>query len=145
VKVIPGPQAPGHLGLEWWELMSPVPRVPNDTVEARVKFAKELILPRKIFTPHLDAAHYIREDTLEECFWMMGQSFASLAMAEVLPCPSYIEYFLDGDHRDQKYRDYADLLRVMQARVPGKRLVMKAPRIWTLFPSLPAICPRRCW
>ncbi|MGH1578621.1 sulfotransferase [Planktotalea sp.] len=128
--------APGHRGLEWWELMSPVPRGPKDTVEARVKFAKGLILPRKIFTPHLDAAHYIREDTLEECFWMMGQSFASRAMAEVLPCPSYIEYFLDGDHRDKKYEDYADLLRVMQARVPGKRLVMKSPEHMDALPEL---------
>lgn len=128
--------APGHRGLEWWELMSPVPRGPSDTVEARIKFAKGLILPRKIFTPHLDAAHYIREDTLEECFWMMGQSFASRAMAEVLPCPSFIEYFLDGDHRDKKYEDYADLLRVMQARVPGIRLVMKSPEHMDALPEL---------
>lgn len=128
--------APGHRGIEWWELMSPVPRGPNNSVEARVKFAKGLLLPRKIFTPHLDAGHYIREDTLEECFWMTALSFASRALPEVVPVPAFIDYFLDGDHRDRKYADYANLMRVLQSRVPGKRLVMKSPEHMDALPEL---------
>lgn len=128
--------APGHRGVEWWELMSPVPFGKRASVAARVKFAKGLLLPRKIFTPHLDAVHFIRENTLEECLWMMGLTFEARTLIEVLPVPAYVEYFLTEADRDAKYRDYADLLRIMQAREPGNRLVMKSPEHMDGLPAL---------
>lgn len=119
--------APGHRGVQWWELMSPLQRSTRNDVAQRIRFAKGLITPRKLFTPHLDAVHYIREDTLEECLWMIGCTFASRAPIEYLPCPAYLSFYLEHSDREKKYADYADLLRVLQARVPGQRLVLKSP------------------
>lgn len=133
--------APGHHGPQFWELISPMSRGPSDTPEKRFKHATGLLRPRRIFTPELDAVHFIREDTLEECIWLMGLTFASRGVSEVTPVYSYLRWYLDDAPREQKYRDYADLLRVLQHANPGKRLVMKTPEHMDALDALLAAVP----
>ena len=115
-----------HHGLEWWELNLPMNRNASDSREDRIKAAEAIIKPRELFTPHLDAMHYIRPHTLEECFWLMGGTFASRTLTEFMVCYSYIDWYYARADADRKYADYADLLRILQAEHPGKRLVLKS-------------------
>ncbi|MCB1409972.1 MAG: sulfotransferase [Rhodobacter sp.] len=118
--------APLHRGLEWWELNLPMNRTVSDSREDRIKTAEAIIRPRELFTPHLDAMHYIRPHTLEECFWLMGGTFASRTMTEFMVCYGYLDWYFTKANADKKYQDYADLLRILQAEYPGQRLVVKS-------------------
>lgn len=118
--------APGHKGLEWWELNLPMNRTVSDSREDRIKTAEAIIRPRELFTPHLDAMHYIRPHTLEECFWLLGGTFSSRTMTEFMVCYQYLDWYYSKANADKKYADYADLLRILQAEYPGQRLVLKS-------------------
>jgi hypothetical protein len=115
-----------HHGLEWWELNLPMNRNASDSREDRIKTAEMIIRPRELFTPHLDAMHYIRPHTLEECFWLMGGTFSARTVTEYMVCYSYLDWYYAQANADQKYADYADLLRIIQAEHPGKKLVVKS-------------------
>lgn len=117
---------PGHHGLEWWELNLPMNRNASDSAEDRIKFAEGIIRPRELFTPHLDAMHYIRPHTLEECFWLMGGTFAARTVTEFMVVYKYLDWYYASANADKKYKDYADLLRILQATHPDKRLVVKS-------------------
>lgn len=118
--------APGHKGLEWWELNLPMNRNASDSAEDRIKTAEAIIRPRELFTPHLDAIHYIRPHTLEECLWLMGCTFNGRTVSEYMVAYKYIDWYYSKADADKKYRDYADLLRILQAAHPGERLVLKS-------------------
>jgi len=118
--------APGHHGLEWWELNLPMNRNISDSREDRIKTAEAVIRPRELFTPHLDAMHYIRPHTLEECFWLMGGTFSARTVTEYMVCYKYLDWYYESANADKKYQDYADLLRILQATHPSKRLVVKS-------------------
>lgn len=118
--------APGHHGMEWWELNLPMNRNVSDSPEDRIKTAEAIIRPRELFTPHLDAMHYIRPHTLEECFWLLGCTFAGRTVTEFMVCYQYLDWYYQHADADKKYADYADLLRILQANHPGQRLVLKS-------------------
>jgi hypothetical protein len=101
-------------------------RGPKDSAQKRRKYADGLLLPRKLFTPHLDGIHYIRSNTLEECFWLMGCTMNARAVTEYMVCYKYLDWYFQDADADRKYRDYADLLRILQAARPGQRLVLKS-------------------
>lgn len=115
-----------HHGLEWWELNLPMNRNASDSREDRIKAAETIIRPRELFTPHLDAMHYIRPHTLEECFWLLGGTFSARTVTEYMVTYSYLDWYYQHANADKKYADYADLLRILQAEHPGKRLVLKS-------------------
>ena len=118
--------APDHHGLEWWELNLPMNRNVSDSQEDRIKHAEAIIRPRELFTPHLDAMHYIRPHTLEECSWLLGCTFSGRTVTEYMVCYQYLDWYFNHANADKKYADYADLLRVLQANHPGKRMVLKS-------------------
>jgi hypothetical protein len=75
----------------------------------------------------MDAMHYLRADTPEECIVALGLTFNSLIFFTLLPVYGYLEWYLEQEGARQKYREYRWLLQVFQSQEPERRLTLKAP------------------
>ena len=117
---------PDNRAIAYWELTQPLPRSPADTPAVRLARADTLLATRRKLTPELDATHYLRADSPEECMFLMAQSCASRLPWNIASVHSYVDWYTTAD-RGQKYREYAELLRILQAGAPGRRLALKAP------------------
>jgi hypothetical protein len=129
-----------------------VPAQPQSTLASRfdhMRLATELFVLRA-YTRNLDAMHVSRARTPEECMFAMSLSFRSMLFWTLSPCYSYIEWYAQSS-RGKKYRDYRDILMLLQSRAPDRRLVLKAPEhlgsIAELMAAVPeallVVCHRR--
>jgi hypothetical protein len=91
----------------------------------RLRLGIELYALRR-FTPNLDAMHLSGTDMPEECIFALNLSFRSMLFWTLAPCYSYMDWYSRAS-RGQKYRDYRDILLLLQSHSPGRRLVLKAP------------------
>lgn len=108
------------------ELVTPIgPASRLTTFIDNTRFRIELATLR-FQTSGLDAMHMSRIDEPEECMFAMSLSFRSMLFWTLAPAYSYMEWYKDA-LRAKKYRDYRDILRLLQARAPERRLVLKAP------------------
>lgn len=74
----------------------------------------------------LDARHFTRSDEPEECMFALAISFRTMLPWTLAPVRSYLAWYAGAD-RHQKYRDYRDILMLLQRRAPARRLLLKAP------------------
>lgn len=118
--------APGHRAVPFWQLLTPVSIRSRATTARRRRYAESILRPRRWFLPDFDAVHHIRADAPEECSVMLGLTFESLVFWLLTPVHGYLDWYVTRDRRS-KYRDYALLLRAVQASDPTRRLVLKAP------------------
>lgn len=106
-----------------WELLDPF----ADTgasfrrwrTTAQIAFKNRLL-------PDLDQKHYTRADTAEECTLLLANSLASSIFWDLTPLDGYLEWYQSVDQRPV-YVEYRRQLEVLQARHPGRRLLLKAP------------------
>ncbi|CAN5286522.1 sulfotransferase [soil metagenome] len=106
------------------ELVEPVRRRKEGRLaDARLKFEMSLL---RFLAPGLDAKHFTRLDEPEECIFATMMSFRGMVFWTFGPVYTYMNWYRDAS-RHQKYRDYHDILRLLQARDPARRLALKAP------------------
>lgn len=108
------------------ELLEPVPRGSDwrrRWLDLRLKC--ELWVMR-FFNRELDARHFTRGDEPEECMFALGVSFRTLLPWTLAPVHSHLAWLSTAD-RCQKYREYRDILCLLQRRDPERRLLLKAP------------------
>jgi len=117
---------PSHRGVACWELQSPMPWHSKDSEEERIKRSEKLFSMRSKITPELDAIHYIRAHSTEECIHFTSMTFESRLYWNLASVNSYVEWYNQAP-RHNKYQEYRDLLCVLQANQPTQRLVLKAP------------------
>jgi hypothetical protein len=77
--------------------------------------------------PGIDAIHYSRPETPEECILVLGLTFDSLIFNTLFPVFSYMDWYIKERDNYQKYLEYRWLLQVFQSQEPEQRLVLKAP------------------
>lgn len=120
---------PNHRALPQWLLMRPFPE-PNEERDRpdprleKMKRSNRFILP---MVPGIDAIHYSRPETPEECMFAFGLTFNSLIFGTLLPVYSYIDWYTQQENTLQKYTEYSWLLQVFQSKDPAKRFTLKAP------------------
>ena len=106
-----------------WELLDPFsvtsPALKRWRTRAQITFKNRLV-------PDLDAKHYTRADTAEECTLLLANSFASPLYWDLAPLEGYREWVQSVDQRPV-YEDYRRQLEVLQTSHPGRRLLLKAP------------------
>jgi hypothetical protein len=104
----------------------------------------------------LDAKHYVRAETYEECTLALGLTFNSLIFGTLLPLWGYIEWYLKRENSVQKYREYRWLLQYFQSHDRDRRLALRAPAHSGNLEALLELdsrthrrqtqdCPRRHW
>jgi LPS sulfotransferase NodH len=125
--------APGNRGLEFWELLSPIPK-PNrlfDTKRRQLNGAFASALYRLV-APEYPTLHLTATHTLEECWYLFMPSFAVLNADFAMPLPNYGDWLLRKD-MTPAYRRYRVLLEILQHQVGPRRLVLKCPdHLWFL-------------
>jgi len=106
-----------------WELLdpfsTPVPDLRRWRTTVQISFKNQML-------PDLDQKHFTRADTPEECTLLLANSFASPLFWDLAPLEGYLEWVQAADQRPV-YEDYRRQLEVLQARHPGRRLLLKAP------------------
>jgi hypothetical protein len=120
---------PAHRSLPLWLLMRPFPdnnKSKSDPDHRYAKMEQDLNL-RKPLLPGLDAIHYMRADSPEECIVALGLTFNSIIFSTLLPVLGYQEWYLGELDNSQKYKEYYWLLQYYQSLEPERRLVLKAP------------------
>jgi hypothetical protein len=141
---------PASRAPELAELIAPVqPKSRFAGSFGRARLGIELFTLRAM-TSNLDAMHVSRPSTPEECMFAMSLTFRSSLFWTLAPCYSYLEWYSEAS-RDRKYREYRDVLALLQSHAPDRRLVLKAPEhlgsvgeLLTAVPeALVVVCHRR--
>jgi hypothetical protein len=78
------------------------------------------------FYGRLDTKHVMRLNEPDECMIALAMTFHSIYYWLIAPCYRYLEWYGQAN-RTPKYREYRAMLSLLQARAPGRRLVLKAP------------------
>lgn len=108
------------------ELIEPVARQPGLRRGLRdLRLDIELWVMR-FFNRELDARHFTRADAPEECMFALVLTFRTILPWTLAPVHSYLDWYARADRR-QKYREYRDILVLLQRRDPRRRLLLKAP------------------
>ena len=117
---------PAHRAVPWWELARPVPGADSDGQPDR----RRQVLQKKLHRhqkamPDYDRKHYTRVDTPEECIWLLASTFLSPLYWAFAPVYGYLDWYKNQD-RLQAYYEYRQLLQVLQAADPARRLALKS-------------------
>ncbi|QIG49248.1 sulfotransferase [Nordella sp. HKS 07] len=108
------------------ELVEPVAREPGVSHSLRdLRLKTELAVMRHL-NRELDARHFIRSDAPEECMFALAVTFRTILPWTLAPVHAFLAWYMHADRR-QKYREYRDILALLQRRDPGRRLLLKAP------------------
>ena len=76
----------------------------SETSDDRFRQAERALRTRLRLTPELDAKHYVRADSFEECIWLMNQTFVSHGYWVAAPVYSYLEWY-ERANRNEAYRE----------------------------------------
>jgi hypothetical protein len=136
---------PQFQALERWLTETPMVRPPRQSWDGLPAYRASVTNLEAFFAamPEMRKAHDMVADEPDECLEVLRQSFVSNRMASSAHVPSYDRWFLQQSERDSYVR-YADVLRLIGAREPDKRWLLKNPghlaQIDALFDVLPDAC-----
>jgi hypothetical protein len=125
--------APEQRGLEFWELMRPIPKPGQwlDTFWRRLNGTLAAGLYRLV-APEYPTLHLTTARTLEECWYLFMPSYSVLNADFPMPDPAYGDWILGRDMLPA-YRRYRTLLEILQHQVGPRHLVLKCPdHLWFL-------------
>jgi hypothetical protein len=109
--------------LRLWELIQPLH---GGTDRARRRSTLIQLGLFKRLAPGVDAKHFVSADSHEECWPLMLPSFCSHGFWTQAPVKGYMDW-LEGQDAEPTYRMYRELLSLVTADTPDKRLVLKYP------------------
>ena len=113
---------------EGWELLYPVPPPTAETfaTDPRISLANaELSLPQQVASSML-SIHRYRGAMYKECLSAMSFSFRSEEFISRYHVPRYVDW-LQACDMTPAYRMHAQVLQVLQRRMPPRRWVLKSP------------------
>ena len=138
--------APGRRGLQLWELTDPVP--PSSDVEAHraaaIRKIRVALWGAYQLAPEMGQVHYIAPDTLEECWYLFGNTFSVMNWDLQSGVTRYGDWLTDTFDMRPAYREYRTYLRTRLRWGPAEQLVLKCPEhLWFLDALLDAF-PDAC-
>jgi hypothetical protein len=136
---------PAVQGLELWLLAAPRPRPPRAAWERDPQYraCADELAARFAAQPGLRAIHEMAADAPDECWRLFHQTFASVTFECISPVASYTRWWLGCDMR-AAYARHRDHLRLIGAREPARRWVLKDPshlfHLEALLDAFPDAC-----
>lgn len=109
--------------LALWEVLEPIA---GSGPDRRVRDAQRQVDTIKRVAPDIDAKHRIGVEQPEEDIFVLDSTLKSAGFYMLAPVFGYAEWLLEQD-LSEAYREYAQLLRLLAASSPQRRLVLKAP------------------
>ncbi len=133
---------PGHYGLPLWETWRPIPNAKElkRGKNYRIKLAKIEISWAKLLINKLDQRHVTLPTEVEEDVFLFGLTFYSGEFWYYFPVHSYNKWLLSTDRREA-YREWKQLLQILQAFHPGERLILKSPPHMDAVQKIKAVLP----
>lgn len=129
-------QLPDARWLPTWETREPI--ADSNADRRREHHARHLNLMRT-FAPELEDKHPVVLDAPDECMYLLDPSFVSPSFSMNAPTWTYSSWLLDQDQR-RPYGIYRELLQVIQATAPERRLILKSPgHVGMIEPLLAAV------
>jgi hypothetical protein len=134
--------APDAQGLEMWLTQVPQPRPPRQTWADDPVFTllDAAFREHHETNPELAGIHYMRADTVEECWQLLRQSLTTEAYVYLAHVPEYAAW-LRGADRVPAYRRYRRNLQLIGLGEPDKRWVLKNPSHLGALPALLEVFP----
>jgi GNAT superfamily N-acetyltransferase len=136
---------PGSQALEHWLGCEPDVRPPRGEWKEHPSYQAAVAALDRIYqgSPGLRAAHSMRAGEADECRLLLMQDFVNTSFSFNATIPSYEAWVLEQDLRPV-YARYRDNLKLIGAREPDKRWVLKnSSHLWAL-PALVATFPDVC-
>ncbi len=119
-------QDPGLQGLERWLSGTPKPRPPREDWGADPEFracdARMKLLYER--SPEMKAIHFMAADRVDECWYLLAQSFAHGSWEANCRVPSYSRWYAARDARPD-YRRHRRNLQLIGHREPERRWLLK--------------------
>ncbi len=114
--------------LPLWELVRPIPPrlVGSSATDRRREQALFGYEYSRRYRRSLDHIHLARPDAPSECILLLTATLRSYRFLGLGPLYSYAEELKRGD-AEVAYREYRDLLAILQHVRPGRPMVLKAP------------------
>ena len=137
--------APDAQALEYWLGCQPDIRPPRAEWPAHQGYqaAAETLARIYAHSPEIESIHSMQPGEADECRLLFMQDFLGLTFSSNATIPSYQRWLLGRD-MGPSYRRYRDNLRLIGAREPEKRWVLKnSSHLWameTLVETLPGCC-----
>jgi hypothetical protein len=125
-----------------WLTQVPQPRPPRETWADDPVFTMLDAAFREHHeaNPELAGIHYMRADTVEECWQLLRQSMTTEAYVYLAHVPEYAAWLRAAD-RVAAYRRYRRNLQLIGLNDPGKRWVLKNPSHMGALPALLEVFP----
>jgi GNAT superfamily N-acetyltransferase len=136
---------PDAQALEYWLGCEPDARPPRVEWERHPSYRRAVAELERIYrgSPELGSAHSMRAGEPDECRLLLMQDFLNTSFSFNATIPSYEDWVLEQDLRPA-YARYRDNLKLIGAREPEKRWVLKnSSHLWAL-PALEATFPDVC-
>lgn len=121
-------QDPANQGMELWLAQCPMPRPPRHTWADHPVYQQCDATTRAIYdaNPELLAIHPMAADTVDECWNLLRQSFASVTFECTARVTGYARWWAAHD-MTAAYRRWLDNLRLIGSTEPQRRWVCKDP------------------
>ena len=134
--------APDAQGLEMWLTQVPQPRPPRETWadDPVYSMLDAAFRDHHETNPELAGIHYMRADTVEECWQLLRQSVTTEAYVYLAHVPEYAAWLRTAD-RVPAYRRYRRNLQLIGLNDVGKRWVLKNPSHLGALPALLEVFP----
>ncbi len=115
-------------GLETWLNAAPQPRPPRETWDSNSLFHEmsAQLAARYAAVPGAKAAHEMAAEEVDECLFVLRQSFVSNLWNCGWSAPSYDAWWQNQSER-ASYQHYARIVRLVGSREPDKRWLLKNP------------------
>jgi hypothetical protein len=119
---------PQFQGLQTWILNAPMPRPPRAQWESNPHFREAVAQLEARFAamPGLRAAHNMAAEDVEECLWILRQSFLSNFWVSGWSAASY-DAFWQTQSELPAYRHLRRVLQLIGSTEPDKRWLLKNP------------------
>jgi hypothetical protein len=136
---------PASQSLEYWLGCQPDVRPPRDTWPSHPGYQQAAAALARIYAhaPEIESIHSMKPDEADECRLLFLQDFLGLTFSSNATLPSYQDWLLERDMR-APYRRYRDNLKLIGAREPEKRWILKnSSHLWAmeaLVEALPDGC-----
>lgn len=133
-------------GLQFWELFTPVTQHDDPVVDRQIRDrnAAFTLKVAHFLAPEQREVHDIREDTLEECWYLFWNSMRVLNWDIQTGLHSYGQWLLNECDMAAAYAEYKGWLQVLLHQRPANGLVLKCPEHLWFIDSLLETFPDAC-
>lgn len=142
---------PQFQGLETWLNAAPQPRPPRETWDDNPLFQEvaQQLTARYVAVPGVVAAHEMATAEVDECLFVLRQSFVSNLWNSGWYAPGYDAWWQSQSERES-YRHYARVVQLVGHKEPERRWLLKNPGhianldlVFAVFPDAKVIITHR--